>query len=41
MSTKYASQLVGRLNPAVWHDVGKQEKFSPLEPPRDNFYKTQ
>ena len=28
------------LNP-VWHDVGKQEKCSSLEPPRDNFYKTQ
>ena len=27
------------LNP-VWHDVGKQEKCSSLEPPRDNFYKS-
>ena len=26
---------------SVWHDVGKQEKYSFLEPPRDNFYKTQ
>ena len=25
----------------IWHDVGKQEKGSSLEPPRDNFYKTQ
>ena len=28
------------INP-VWHDVGKQEKCSSLEPPSDNFYKTQ
>ena len=28
------------FNP-VWHDVGKQEKCSSLEPPRGNFYKTQ
>ena len=27
------------INP-VWHDVGKQEKCSFLEPPRDNFCKT-
>ena len=26
---------------SVWHDVGKQEKGSSLEPPRDNFFKTQ
>ena len=25
----------------VWPDVGKQEKCSSLEPPRDNIYKTQ
>ena len=29
-----------RFNP-VWHNVWKQEKCSSLEPPRDNFYKTQ
>ena len=29
-----------KFNP-VWHDVWKQEKCSSLEPPRDNFYKTQ
>ena len=28
------------VNP-VWHDMWKQEKCSPLEPPRGNFYKTQ
>ena len=28
------------INP-IRHDVGKQEKCSSLEPPRDNFYKTQ
>ena len=28
------------FNP-VWHDIGKQEKCSYLEPPRDKFYKTQ
>ena len=32
--------LIMNLYP-VWHDVGKQEKGSSLEPPRGNFYKAQ